>query len=247
MKVFSVFGTTNTGKTTTVENIIKELRRRGYTVGSVKDIHYEKFNIDPDEERDTNRHKIAGSDLVTARGFHETDILYKGRLEMKEILKHYDTDYVVLEGVRDFNVPSIICAREEEYIEANLDDRVLLISGVISNQNNEYKGIPIINSNINIKSIVDKIEEFVPHVMPNVDKKCCNECGYSCEEMLAKIVKGEAKEEDCLLLDSYVELKIDGKEISMVPFVRKILSNAIKAVIKELDGYKPNSKIEIKI
>ena len=33
----SVIGTTKTGKTTTIENIIMELRRRRYTVGSVKE------------------------------------------------------------------------------------------------------------------------------------------------------------------------------------------------------------------
>ena len=39
MKVFSVIGLSKSGKTTTIENIIKELRRRNYTVGSVKEIH----------------------------------------------------------------------------------------------------------------------------------------------------------------------------------------------------------------
>jgi molybdopterin-guanine dinucleotide biosynthesis protein B len=32
MKVFSVIGLSKSGKTTTIENIIKELRRRNYTV-----------------------------------------------------------------------------------------------------------------------------------------------------------------------------------------------------------------------
>ena len=41
MKVIKVQGTTKTGKTTTVEAVIRELRHRGYTVGSVKKIHYE--------------------------------------------------------------------------------------------------------------------------------------------------------------------------------------------------------------
>jgi molybdopterin-guanine dinucleotide biosynthesis protein B len=46
MKVFSVIGLSKSGKTTTIENIIKELRRRNYTVGSVKEIHFEKFKMD---------------------------------------------------------------------------------------------------------------------------------------------------------------------------------------------------------
>lgn len=56
MKVLSVIGTSKTGKTTIIENIIRELRRRRYTVGSVKDIHFEKFAMDT-EGTNTDRHK----------------------------------------------------------------------------------------------------------------------------------------------------------------------------------------------
>ena len=74
MKVFSVIGLTKSGKTTTIENIIKELRKRNYTVGSVKEIHFEKFKMDVDGTN-THRHKMAGSQLVTdvyKRQMHET-------------------------------------------------------------------------------------------------------------------------------------------------------------------------------
>ena len=40
-------------------------------------------------------------------------------------------------------------------------------------------------------------------------------------------------------------LKVNGKEITMVPFVQKILQNSIEAVVKELDGYTQNGDIEI--
>lgn len=48
-------------------------------------------------------------------------------------------------------------------------------------------------------------------------------------------------------LRANVKLSIDGKEIEMVPFVQNILVNTITAVIKELDGYSDDSKVEIKI
>ncbi|HCS10941.1 MAG TPA: molybdopterin-guanine dinucleotide biosynthesis protein, partial [Clostridiales bacterium] len=54
MKVFSVIGITKSGKTTTIENIIKELRKRNYTVGSVKEIHFEEFKMDVEG---TNTHR----------------------------------------------------------------------------------------------------------------------------------------------------------------------------------------------
>ena len=42
-----------------------------------------------------------------------------------------------------------------------------------------------------------------------------------------------------------VSLVIDGKVVEMVPFVNNILANTIIAVVKELDGYSEDSKIEI--
>ena len=37
---------------------------------------------------------MAGSQLVTARGMYETDILFQEKLDMDEILKFYNHDYV---------------------------------------------------------------------------------------------------------------------------------------------------------
>ena len=72
MKIFSVCGISKSGKTTTIELLIKELIRRGYTVGSFKDIHFEQFAID-NEGTNTYRHKQAGARPVTARGISETE------------------------------------------------------------------------------------------------------------------------------------------------------------------------------
>ena len=92
MKVFSVSGITKSGKTTTIENIIKELVCRGYKVGSIKNIHMENFTMDPDPDTNTNRHKAAGSALVCARGYFETNMLYPGQLPIDKILDFYEKD-----------------------------------------------------------------------------------------------------------------------------------------------------------
>lgn len=246
MKVFSVYGITKSGKTTTVEEIIKELRKRRYTVGSVKEIHYEKFKIDT-EGTNTDRHKKAGAQLVTARGMFETDILYQEKLSMEEILKAYNYDYVVLEGVTDINAPKIITAHSIEEIEERLDPSVFVISGKISNELNEYKNIPVINATTEIERLVDFIEEKVFEKLPDFPQECCKACGFSCSELCGKILKGEAKREDCIISRSNIKLYIDENEIDMVPFVQNILSNAVIGVVKELEGYKKNSKITIKI
>ncbi|MCF6463222.1 molybdopterin-guanine dinucleotide biosynthesis protein B [Clostridium sp. Cult1] len=246
MKVFSVVGITESGKTTTIENIIKELKKRGYSVGSVKEIHFEQFAIDT-EGSNTYRHKEAGSQLVTARGYYETDILFQEKLSIEKILKFYDHDFVVLEGVIDANVPKIITAHNEKEVLERLDDMVFAISGKLSNTLEEFETLPVINTMNNVERLVDLIEEKVYDKLPDFPEECCDKCGYNCRQLGAMILKGQAKREDCILKNSKAKLQIDGKDIDMVPFVQNILTNAILGVAKELEGYEKGKEITVRI
>jgi len=246
MKVFSVVGIHHSGKTTIIENVIRELRSRGYSVGSIKEIHYEKFAMDT-EGTNTYRHKKAGSQLVTARGMYETDILFQEKLNIDDILKFYNHDYVVLEGVMDANVPKIISAHTEEEILERIDDLTFAISGRISNSIKEFKGLPVINPMEDIKQLVDLIECKVYERLPDFNKDCCGYCGSSCRELGARILKGEAEREDCVLGNAKIRLQIGGKDIKMVPFVQNILTNTVLGVVKELKGYEDGKEIRIDI
>ena len=64
MKILGVAGTKNTGKTTLVTLIVSELVKRGYRVGTVKHTHHE---LDL-EDKDTWKHREAGSELVVGSG-----------------------------------------------------------------------------------------------------------------------------------------------------------------------------------
>lgn len=165
MKVFSVYGYSGSGKTTTVECLIKELMRRNYTVGTVKDIHYEGFSLDT-EGSNTDRHRKAGAQLVTARGLHETDIMFGERLPLQKILKYYTQDYVILEGVTDFNVPRILCASSLEDVKRRMHSGVFVLSGVISNSISDYEGLPVINGMKEIKRLADLVEKTVKEWSP---------------------------------------------------------------------------------
>ncbi|MDR0876174.1 MAG: hypothetical protein LBN12_08200 [Clostridiales Family XIII bacterium] len=86
------------------------------------------------------------------------------------------------------------------------------------------------------------IEEF-----PDFPPECCSACGHTCAGLKTEILSGEAKLEDCVLSRMDVELLIDGKLINIVPFVQRILKNAVLGVVRELDGYHDDSRIEIRI
>lgn len=214
MRAISVIGISKTGKTTTIEKIIQELIKRGYSVGSMKDIHFHAFKMDP-EGTNTDRHRKAGATLVTARGEYETDILFQEKLSINEILSFYDHDFVIMEGVRDSSVPKIVTASSADAIADRFDDTVFAISGVVSEDIREYKGLPAINALTDIERLVDLIEEKSFNILP------------------------------ATLSKPGISLKIGGEDITMVPFVQKILQSTLEGLVKELHGYTKDGDIEI--
>lgn len=153
-----VKGFSKTGKTTTVTALIKELRKRGYSVGTVKDIHYKDFCMDQ-EGTDTYRHARAGAARVTALGEKETDILFSRRMDISALLKYYKEDFVILEGDSGADCPVILTAKTEDDIEKRMSGRVIAISGVISTERKQYKGLPVINCMEEAEKMADLIEK----------------------------------------------------------------------------------------
>ena len=244
MNVFSVVGYSKSGKTTTIEAVISELKRRGYSVGSVKDIHFEQFAIDT-EGTNTHRHKMAGSELVTARGLNETDILYQERLPIETIAEYYHKDYLVLEGVREANVPVILTADSMEDLDERYDGRVFLVSGKIADRIDTYKNVDAISALEDVAAVVDRIEATTFPMLPDFDPKCCSACGYSCRDLCTRIVAGQSSYNDCIIRHTELKLTMGGKDIKMVPFVQRLLQNTLEGLVSELDGYEPGTSIQI--
>ncbi len=244
MRVFAVLGVSKSGKTTTIEAIIRELRRRRYTVGTVKDIHFEAFAIDG-PGTNTNRHRAAGASLVTARGLGETDVLFPARLPVEQILRFYDQDFVILEGAADANVPRIITAHSLAEVAERRDPRAFAVSGVIAAGAREVEGLPAFDARTDVAALVDLIEAKVGRILPNVPVECCGHCGSSCEELLAAILRGERSREDCRLDTAEVELRIDGEKVKIVPFVQDLLRDTLTGLVGNLEGYRRNGRIEI--
>ena len=108
MKIISVVGRKNSGKTSLTIKIIQELKSRGYSVSSIKHSHHQ-LNMDK-ENTDTWRHKEAGSETIVGVGatthFNITKDLDLERLLF--LIKVIDpVDFVVIEGFKRYNYPKI--------------------------------------------------------------------------------------------------------------------------------------------
>ena len=243
MKIFSVVGYSKSGKTATIEMVIGELKKRGYKVGSVKEIHNEDFAIDSPDSN-TSRHRRAGSELVTARGLSETDIMYPAKLDARKIFSFYDGfDYVVCEGVRDYPIPVIMTSSSIEDLEPKWSDLVFCVSGRIADEIDEYKGLPAISAMTDVAALTDLIEEKVFSVLPNAPH--CGACGReNCYATAAAIVRGEATRDECKGNHS-VSLVIGGKSVDMQPFVEMLLRSTVMGFVSELRGYEKDAEVSI--
>lgn len=115
--VISIISKKNTGKTTLLEKLIPELKRRGYRVGIVKhDIH--GFEIDH-EGRDTWRHKQAGASTVAISCPWKLSLIKDVDQEagLDAIVARYfdDMDIVLTEGYKQAGKPQIEVFRRQAH------------------------------------------------------------------------------------------------------------------------------------
>jgi len=247
MKVFSVAGFHHTGKTTVTVELIKELKKRGYSISSIKDIHNENFTM---EKKGSNswKHAQASENTVIARGISETYQIWNKQLTLNEMLSHLDSDFVIVEGMKEVALPRIICAIDEEQIKQLVDGTVFAISGIYANDHDKYNNLKVFHSADQIKELTDLVIQKVFPVLPLPNLECCGECGMNCREMVSGILAGRNSREDCKTdrnLD--IQIEVGGKDINIVPYVQKTLKDVIIAYVKNLKGYQEGDSIDIKI
>ena len=112
--VVSVVGRPGVGKTTFLEKLIPELKRRGYRVGTVK---HDRSGFEIDHPgKDTWRHAQAGSDVVVISSPQKMALIrhVDAELTLDEIVKSMPpVDIVITEGYKRENKPKIEVSRHE--------------------------------------------------------------------------------------------------------------------------------------
>lgn len=110
--IVSIVGKSDSGKTTLLEKLIPELKRRGVTVATVKhDVH--GFDIDV-PGKDTWRHAQAGADVVFIANEQKMAMIsrLKGALSLDEIAAMANgADIVLTEGYKRADKPKIEVSR----------------------------------------------------------------------------------------------------------------------------------------
>ena len=103
----------NVGKTTLIEGLIKELKLKGYSVGTIKhDAH--EFEIDK-KGKDTYRHRMAGADTIIISSKKRMAMIKELEDEIpleKLIAMMEDKDFIIVEGYKKSSLKKIEVFRE---------------------------------------------------------------------------------------------------------------------------------------
>lgn len=157
--VISIIGRSNSGKTTVIVKVIKELKQRGYRVGTVKhDVH--GFNIDV-PGKDSWKHAQAGADAVMIASSNRIALIETtpGEKPINELVTYFkNVDVVITEGFKKENTPKIEVFRSKLYDEPVLKKGDNVLAYVVDNPAGFKSDKPVIEWN-DTKRLADLIEE----------------------------------------------------------------------------------------
>jgi molybdopterin-guanine dinucleotide biosynthesis protein B len=227
LMILGVYGYQDSGKTTLVEKLVKDLAGRGYRVSSVK--HTSSSGLVDREGKDSKRHSDAGSDPVILVGKEGATAWIRGSNQMEfavELVKaQFNPDVIIVEGFKGGPYPKVA-----------LGDIV------------PRKGTVLVNPSLAQLSSYVVREVKVERVLASLPRLDCGKCGSDCTGMANAVADGKRKIGDCKELASLdVSIKVGGKGLPTGIFVSEIVDSTVRGMVSSLKGYEPGEEIEIRL
>jgi len=166
-QVIAVVGTKKSGKTTTIENLIRELTNRGYKVAAIKHVPEPDHTIDT-PGKDTWRYAQAGAKTIVSAAASEIATIEKTPVETVKlealIRKCKGNDIVFIEGLKKKvakrkGIPKIVVAKTMDEAVSALEayKPILAFSGPYSTENLNFQ-IPYADAKENLEKLADIVE-----------------------------------------------------------------------------------------
>jgi len=167
MQAIAVVGTKKSGKTTTMENLTRELTKRGYKVAAIKHIPEPNFTIDT-TGKDTWRYAQAGAKTVISVAATEIATIEKittSSVSLEKLLKKCrGNDVVFIEGLKKLGaskkkIPKIVVAKSKTEATNALEtfQPILAFSGPYSTEILGFQ-VPYADGLKNPQKLADIIE-----------------------------------------------------------------------------------------
>ena len=170
MQVIAVVGSKKSGKTTTIENLIRELTKKGYKVAAIKHVSEPDFTIDT-AGKDTWKFAKAGAKTTISIAANEIATIEKVPIEslsLETLLKKCTgNDVVFIEGLKKLvtakkNVPKIVVVKSMKEALNALEtfEPVLAFSGPYSTEALVFK-TPYADALTNPQKLADIVEKTI--------------------------------------------------------------------------------------
>jgi molybdopterin-guanine dinucleotide biosynthesis protein B len=220
--IISIVGRSGSGKTTLMEQVIRHLTERGYRVGTIKhDAH--DFEIDY-EGKDSWRHKKAGAKTVVLASSKKVAVVKEVETEWSPESLAFtfasDHDIVITEGYKQSTFPKIEVFRRTHTAEpVCLEDPNLIALATDIEAEGQEMG-------------QEKAQGDLPRLDINNSEGVAN---FIEERFLTPIP------------EKGVLLAVDGKVVTLKPFIELLVKESVRGIIKSLKGCSNPGEIEIKI
>jgi molybdopterin-guanine dinucleotide biosynthesis protein B len=226
--IVAVVGSSNSGKTTTVEALIRGLTKRGYTVASAKHIPEPEFTIDT-EGKDTWRHSKAGASTVLSVAPNELTTIKKvdtTNYSLEQVIAEFpdEVDIIILEGFKGLigqnaTVPKLVTAKTVNEITAALERYKNILAFVTSIPDGKVDTeVPFIDALKEPQKLVDLVNNKV-----------------------AVLVERKRKREE------KITIQVDEKYLPLGDFVQDIIRNAVLAMVSSLKGVKIKGEEKVSV
>ena len=233
IKAIQLIGNKNSGKTTLAIQLTEIFKQKGLKVGCIKYTHHCLDRIDSDTDKlSKNAHIVVGISKDSS------EIIFDHRKKFLDTISYLDVDILIIEGGKheiDF-LPKIVLGNSQEEIDKLKDELTISVySRFYKEQGTKEELLKL------AQLILDK-----GFFLPGINCQMCGE--NSCREMGIKILKDQARPSDCSTLHrGKVKVEIDGKPMSLNPFLNDIISSTIYGLLSPLKGFhKGEIKIKIK-
>ncbi|EQB73586.1 MAG: hypothetical protein AMDU4_FER2C00057G0057 [Ferroplasma sp. Type II] len=121
MKIFSFFGSSSSGKTTIISNIISQLSG-SMTIGYVKNIPHDNISLDT-EHKDTWQMENSGAYRIYGLAPGRTYSMLRRKTDIDDIITNdNDVDIYLIEGFRDYSKSTgFLVLGNEDYLTIHHD------------------------------------------------------------------------------------------------------------------------------
>jgi len=166
--ILSIVGRSDSGKTTLLEKLLPELKKRGYRVGTIK---HDAHNFEMDKPgKDTWKHRQAGSDVVMISSASKVAIIEKveRELSLEELAAKADgVDLILTEGYKRQKQPKIEVVRGKNPPLTRKEEGLIALMGNCRDDIEEdtaarfaEQGVPCFNWD-QVSEMADLIEKFI--------------------------------------------------------------------------------------